>query len=468
MRSLLLLIAFLFISSVSAAQQLLDSIRLQPSIIDQIVITGNRRTREYIVNRELTFHVGDTLQMYILESAIEQSRQNLMNIALFNFVDIKYFQGLNNHVVIHINLTERWYLWPSPVFEIADRNFTEWFHKKDFSRSNYGMYLRQDNFTGRDDILQAQALFGYSRRLGLYYTIPYLNKKLTWGLSTGFYMTRQKEIAYNTLDNKLQFYKNPDDFVREEMQTYVRFTKRKGMYNYYNTTIDYRRSEVADTVPLLNPHYFDDGGTIQQHIGIAWSYRYDRRDYQPYALKGVLYELEVAKTGIGILPHEPDIWALAMGLRYYKPLGGRWYTGAAVKGRILQRDQGPYFNRRALGYGLEYIRGYDLYVLNGQDYALFRSNLKFNILPQRIYQFGFLNSSKFRRFPITMHLNGFFDAGYVSDQLFGNQNKLSNTWQYGYGMSLDLITYYDVVIRFEYAMTKVGDQGLYFRMGTVF
>lgn len=468
MRRLLLLSAFLFFSAAGLAQQLLDSIQLQSSIIDQIVITGNKRTREYIIRRELTFHEGDTLEKYILESAIERSRQNLMNIALFNFVDIKYFQGLNRHVVVHINLTERWYLWPSPVFEIADRNFTEWFQKKDFSRSNYGMYLRQDNFSGRDDILQAQALFGYSRRLGLYYTIPYINKKLTWGISTGFYVTRQKEIAYNTIDNKLLFYKNPDDFVRKEMQAYVRFTKRKGLYNYYNTTIDYRSSEIADTVALLNHHYFSDGGTRQQHIGISWLYRFDKRDYQPYALKGLLYELEISKTGIGVLRHEPDIWALAMGFRYYQPLGGRWYAATALKGRIMQREQGPYFNRRALGYGLEYIRGYDLYVLNGQDYALIRTNLKFNLLRQHVYQFGFLSSEKFRRFPVTVHIDGFFDAGYVSDQLFGEQNKLSNTWQYSSGLSLDIITYYDVVMRFEYAFTKTGDQGLYFRMGTVF
>ena len=464
----LLLLLISFTTCLSYSQELKDSLSLQPSIIDRIIITGNRKTRPFIINRELTFHEGDSLPPFILESAIERSRQNLMNTALFNFVEIKYFQGLANTVVVHINLTERWYLWPLPVFEIADRNINEWWVRKDFSRTNYGMFIRQENFSGRDDIAQVQALFGYTRRLGLYYTIPYINKKLNVGLSAGFYATRVKEVAYSTIDNNLQFYKDPDRFLRQEMQAFIRLTKRQGLYNFYNTTIDYRTSRVEDTVLVLNDRYFTDYFPRQQHIGISWYYRYDNRDYQPYALNGILYELEVSKIGLGILPHEPDLIAIASGVRKYFPIAKRWHGGVAIKGRIMQREGAPFFNQRALGYGGDYIRGYDLYVMNGQDFALFRSNFKYTLLPTKVYQFPFLKSDKFRRFPISAYLNAFFDAGYVSDKQFGNTNKLSNEWQYGYGLSLDVVTYYDIVLRFEYAFNRVGDSGLFFRMGTVF
>ncbi|MBK7967415.1 MAG: BamA/TamA family outer membrane protein [Bacteroidetes bacterium] len=62
----------------------------------------------------------------------------------------------------------------------------------------------------------------------------------------------------------------------------------------------------------------------------------------------------------------------------------------------------------------------------------------------------------------------FFDAGYVSDKQFGYRNSLSNEWQMGYGVSLDVITYYDIRFRFEYALNKIGDSGFYFRIGAVF
>lgn len=464
----LLLFTLLLDHCLVFSQEVLDSLSLKPSIIEQIIITGNRRTRPYIIRRELTFHEGDTLAPYIIESAIERSRQNLMNTALFNFAEIKYFQGLGNTVVVHINLTERWYLWPSPVFEIADRNFNEWWQTKDFSRTNYGMFVRQENTTGRDDIAQVQALFGYTKRLGFYYTIPYINKKLNLGLSTGFYTTKVKEVTYKTIDNKLQFYKNPDQFVREEMQTFIRLTKRKGLYHYYNTTLDYRFSKVEDTVIFLNSRYFVDEYPEQQHIGISWNYRYDNRDYQPYALKGTLFELEVAKIGVGLLPHEPDLMAIAAGIRKYQALSKRFYGAFALKGRITQREGAPFFNQRALGYGGDYIRGYDLYVLNGQDFVLFRSNLKYALLPTHVYQFPYLTSDKFKRFPLSIYINTFFDAGYVSDKQFGEENKLSNAWQYGYGLSADIVTYYDIIMRFEYAFNRIGESGLYFRLGAIF
>jgi outer membrane protein assembly factor BamA len=472
MRQLLIVFLFLFagLHSTCEAQQMqvLDSIQLRRSVIEQVVITGNKKTREYIIRRELSFREGDTLQAYILESAIERSRQNLMNTALFNFVEIRYFQGIGDAVVVHINLTERWYLWPMPVFEIADRNINEWLQRKDLKRTNYGLYLRQENFTGRDDILQFQVLFGYTRRFGLYYTIPYINRKLNLGLSAGFYTTRQKEVSYNTFENKLEFYKDPEQFVRKETSAFLRFTKRQGLYNYYNTTIDYRKSSVADTIIALNDRYFFEPYPEQQHIGISWNYRYDKRDYQPYALKGHLIEVDATKIGIGLLPHEPNLIALALGIRYYQPLAKKWHLGTAVKGRIMQRAGGPFYNQRALGYGGDYIRGYDLYVLNGQDFALFRSNLKYTLLGTKVYQFGFMRTEKFKKFPISSYLNAFFDAGYVSDKQFAENNSLNNDWQFGYGLSLDIITYYDIILRCEYAINRLGDQGFYFRLGTVF
>ncbi|MFM8759917.1 MAG: hypothetical protein ACKODS_10305, partial [Methylophilaceae bacterium] len=128
----------------------------------------------------------------------------------------------------------------------------------------------------------------------------------------------------------------------------------------------------------------------------------------------------------------------------------------------------PYFNQRALGYGGDYIRGYDLYVMNGQQFALFRSNLKYTLLKQRVYEFPYIRSEKFKKFPVALYLNGFFDTGYVKDQVFGSTNPLSNSIQYGYGLSLDLVTYYDIVIRMEYAANRIGDQGFYLRIGSIF
>ena len=57
-------------------------------IVAGIVVEGNKRTKERIILRELTFHEGDTLTTDVLYERVERSRQNLMNTALFNTVVI--------------------------------------------------------------------------------------------------------------------------------------------------------------------------------------------------------------------------------------------------------------------------------------------------------------------------------------------------------------------------------------------
>jgi hypothetical protein len=60
------------------------------------------------------------------------------------------------------------------------------------------------------------------------------------------------------------------------------------------------------------------------------------------------------------------------------------------------------------------------------------------------------------------------DAGYVSDHVFDAVNPLSNEWQYSYGIGYDYVTYYDLVFRFEYAINKLNEHGLFFHIGSAF
>jgi len=57
-------------------------------VIKNIQLIGNKITKEHIVLRELTFKNGDTLTNDELIAEIEQSRKNLLNTSLFNFVKV--------------------------------------------------------------------------------------------------------------------------------------------------------------------------------------------------------------------------------------------------------------------------------------------------------------------------------------------------------------------------------------------
>ena len=77
-----LLILFIFFS-------FLD-LKANNLVVYNIDLLGNKRTKEHIILRELTFKQGDTIAQNLLEKYLEQSKINLRNIELFNFIDIQY------------------------------------------------------------------------------------------------------------------------------------------------------------------------------------------------------------------------------------------------------------------------------------------------------------------------------------------------------------------------------------------
>jgi len=57
-----------------------------PFVVGEIIIEGNKRTKPYIIARELPFKTGDSIYLPELVKAFDVSRQQLINTALFNEV----------------------------------------------------------------------------------------------------------------------------------------------------------------------------------------------------------------------------------------------------------------------------------------------------------------------------------------------------------------------------------------------
>ena len=94
----------------------------QNLIIKNIFIEGLKTTKENTLLRELNFQEGDTINIKDLESIIEENKSNLLNQWLFNFVEFNPIIQ-KKYIDILIKVTERWYIWPYPIFEIGERNF---------------------------------------------------------------------------------------------------------------------------------------------------------------------------------------------------------------------------------------------------------------------------------------------------------------------------------------------------------
>ncbi|HMC96293.1 MAG TPA: POTRA domain-containing protein, partial [Flavobacteriales bacterium] len=146
-RSLLVALLFLF----GRAQLHAQVITTTPDVAVRVMgvtITGNTKTRDRIILRELIVHEGDSLSSTALYDKLERSRQNLMNTALFNTVSVQPLYLAPGAAMVEVTVNERWYIWPALIFDLADPNFNTWWLTKDFSRVNYGLYLYKYNFRG--------------------------------------------------------------------------------------------------------------------------------------------------------------------------------------------------------------------------------------------------------------------------------------------------------------------------------
>jgi outer membrane protein assembly factor BamA len=429
--------------------------------IQRIDVIGNKVTKYHIIERELTFKECDLIDTATLAKELVQSRLNLMNTTLFNFVAIHYVLD-REEIFVYVTVTERWYIWPAPIIEIPDRNPNIWLQMRDLSRLNYGAYVMWNNFRGRKETLQFIIRLGYSERYGLAYTIPNLGKHQRSGLGISYGYSRNHEIGYKSEDNVLLFYKDEKKYTRQEQFARLRYTYRKVIFNSHAVELRYNQTKVTDTILQLAPTYTFNDKTNLEYFSLNYFFAADHRDYKPYALKGWIYTLDATQTGLGILKDENfSFFKLESGVRYFNHFKGRWYGAYGLKGKWSSSTTQPYYVQRGLGYS-DYIRGYEYYVIDGHNYGLFKTNLKYQLIKPNVIDFNYFKNDKFDKLAYAFYLNAFFDAGYVKDNLYFLENSLNNNWQYSYGLGLDFIGYYDMVFRFEVARNRMNEIGFFF------
>jgi len=433
-------------------------------VISELIVTGNKITRLQVIMRELMIHKGDTLPYEVFERAAERSRENLLNTGIFHFVNITDQKISDNEIIVVVGVTERWYVFPVPVFELVDRNLNEWIRSGDASRLNYGFNLKWDNFRGMNESLQLQFKWGYSQRFGIFYAIPFINKNQAEGLTFATSFTRNREVGYTVTESKQQLFTSDDEYMRKEFFCAVTYTQRKGFYNTGSFSVDYRYNSVADTVVKLNPDYLGQGRTGQELIVLTWRYRRDRRDFKIYPLKGFLFDFFAVKNGTGLLKNEPNLLHFQTQIKYFHKISERWYTASSVIGKLSGISEAPYFNTRGLGFNNELMRGYEYYVIPGQNYFVSKNTFKFALLPTKVIVLPINVLEKFRTIPYAFYLNANFDFGYVRDRQFADINPLANKWQYGYGFGMDYVTYYNLVFRIEYSWNKFGENGFFLHL----
>jgi len=432
-----------------------------PFRLGGVVVTGNKVTRDRVILRELTMQEGDTVSAEELQAAVVRSRENLLNTGLFNTVVVlPVFLG-PQEAFVQVEVNERWYLWPSPIFELADPNFNTWWRTKDLDRVNWGFYLYRYNFRGRNETVYFKAQLGYAQQYALKYKVPIVDREGRWGLSVGGGYFQQNEITVATVDNERIFFKPPTGNARTEWNAEAEITLRRTHDVRHAIRIGYRNSTVVPEVPMGWPDHFNEGAGAIAYLSLGYTLIRDRRDTRIFTTTGSYAELKVDRLGLGVFgsnaPENTVVYATVK--KWWHP-AERWIMALGLRGRTTLGPPPPYFLQEGLGYS-HYVRGYEYYVIDGQHFVLGRANVFFALVKPLTRRVGFLPIEAFRTFQLALYLNAFADMGRVWDSRYAQQNPLANTWLNGEGIGLDLVTSYDQVVRGEYSLNGRGEHGFF-------
>ncbi|MEO6683269.1 MAG: POTRA domain-containing protein [Ginsengibacter sp.] len=426
--------------------------------IKNIVISGNKKTKRFVILREMHIREGDSILVDNITSELEKAKVYIYNTTLFSEVDVLPLIQNPKELDILIVLKEKWYFLPIPHLELADRSFNEWVktHHADFKRLSYGLRFSHQNFSGRGDELSINLINGFKRNLSIDYSIPYLNSALTKGLKIGGGISQTKEIPFaSSVDNKLLYYEN-GGYEKAEKNIKASLTFRKGLRLKGTFSIDLRNVTIADTIiSTLNPKYFNSTSKKQTFVDIEYLLKYDHVDNVMYPLKGNSFSLSVKKRGLewsgGI-----NRFSVEPGFQTFFKHKNDWYSSIRLSAEIKLPFDQPYYNLQALGYRQNYMRGYEYHVVDGVAFGLSKFDLK-----KKIGSFDLPTMFRTRivdKIPFTFYAKTFTDLGYVYHK---ESSKLGNRFLYSGGFGIDILTLFDLKISLEYSLNQLGQKGVF-------
>ena len=465
--SLLLLTIFINFNKLLAKSDTtsINNLKLNQSsniIIDEIKILGNKKTKENIILRELTLKEGIIISKDKFISTIEEDKRKVINTDLFNEVEFKIEIIKENHIIIIINVLESIYWAPIIIFELSDRNFSDWWENfnHDFNRINYGLGFAHYNISGRADEFEVLLRLGFIKQFQTSYYIPYITKKQKGGLYIGFDYIDYNHLEYNSINYIPIFYKSKNSLLKE-LSTSIEYSHRESFYNYHYFELEYYNINLNDTLSLINENYFY-GNRIKNSFNINYEFDRDFRDIKNYPLNGFRLNIQIEKTGIGIF-NDINKWKASIYYSKYFEFKKQFYYSFNLLSYFSSKNQ-PYY----LYENTDQLRGYEKYLIHGHSNLIYKNTFKKRIVSKN-FNIEKMKFRKFKNIPINIYLKMFFDSGYVWKYSNKNQNiNLNNKYLHSFGIGLDFVTIKNLYITSELSRNSNKELNFSINLGTEF
>lgn len=439
--------------------------------VKTISVMGAKKTKPWVVLRELSFGRGDSIPAADLSKIVMRNQQNVFNLGLFNEVVVEPLPLMKDiHFIIHVK--ERWYIFPIPKLRVEERNsydLLESVFSGNFHRLVYGLDLTWDNVSGRNETLDFYGQLGFSKRLRVNFRLPaFLGKPYT-DLSVGYSYISNNEIITGTEEGQVRWERTEAEPIQSSHATYLGIRQRFNLYESLNTWLSFNHYTFSDSLSLFNPEFLPEAEMPFAYPSLTVSYRNDRRDWHSFPLKGFQYQLMFRYAGpAGISDTQfakvGGTWA------QYLPLGERWNFSYGVHNVLTIGQNVPFLEKSAIGLSTRgfpgvssNLRGYERYAIDGSFIHMTKAEWKFALIPYRFIHIKQIPFSQFQDMPFGLYLTAFCDLGYISDKTINNSDTyLKDKWLTGYGVGLNLISFYDRLLRIEFSTNHFGESGIFF------
>ena len=408
-------------------------------VIDSIVIKGNDITEDFVILRELTFGIGDTLNPVIAD----YNRERIYSLNIFNEVKLRPFKFENKNYLL-IDIDESWYIYPIPFIALKDR---------DWDKLSYGVRVRVKNFRGRNETLSGIMELGYDPSFNFYYTNPNLSYKLDLFASL--------QLGYSEINNESKIAESlaGTDFNHKLYFGKIIFGKRFGLYHRLSTTIGL---DYIETPFYINRISASDQ-RIDRTVILGFTYTYDTRDLAQFATDGIFAALDYEFKGMGI--NNIDYRISYIDFREYRKLfgdlSGKWrFAARHTNGKV------PYYDDSFIGLR-ERIRGYWNDLREGNDYYV--GSVEFNYFILRDYRLNMyfvpLLPKSLLSYRVGLVGELFVDTGTTR---FNGEPLTLKKFNTGYGAGLSLLFLPYLIMRFDYAFNEIGNSEFIFDLSSSF
>jgi outer membrane protein insertion porin family len=391
-----------------------------------VKIYGNKKTKTYIIRREIPVERGEPYD----KNKLALARKRLGQLPGIDYSEIRVvYTPIDSTLRLDVRVTERRTFRGAPIVRRGYENIY-----------SFGVWIADENFRGRSERLGLSALFRGNTVLRGIWENPWLGRGPRIGIGVGADYENYLYV-YDDLGGVFK-----DKWIKRGGGQFSLFYSFRPEFRAF-VRLGYEQADGEISGMTVKP----DG---DRYGTVALGTRYDGRDSRLFPWSGLFLGAEVA--GIGPGDEAYSIVAGKLDSRLFITLFGRTVFGLQATATVRDGDTIPIYLREHLGGGLT-IRGYDFGTFNGVNSIVTGAEYRIPV------NFSRDRTVEDLLFAMSFHL--FADAGLAWEL---GESPDTDGWHGGYGAGFHFLNSWVQGLRVDYGWHSGHEGRLHVEVGAKF